>query len=130
HHPLQARERDALALAVPLALPEVVYLLPLSVLDVAFDSVVTDVQPAPQLPLRVGRLPLVELVEGLEPSDPLPALLGPEFLEFLLVDVRRGIGLAGEVRVRLVPPLLQVEGVDRVAGAHVFRRHQLPPGFS
>src|SRR5205814_10211689 len=101
-----APERDALALALRLALPEVGDLLPLAVRDVAVDAVVTDVQPAPQVPLRVGRLPLVELVEGLEPGDPFPALLGPEFLEFLLVDVRRGVGLAGEVRVRLVPPLL------------------------
>jgi len=62
----------------------------------AVDAVVGDVQLAAQKELGERRLPLVELVEGLEPGDPL-RLFGPEAVEVAVVDVSPRVGPGAEL---------------------------------
>src|SRR5439155_1757450 len=63
--------------------------------DVAIDAVVANVQLTPDVPLRVRRLPLIELLPGLKEGDSL-RLFGPEVVEALGVDLRLGVGLLAE----------------------------------
>jgi hypothetical protein len=81
---------------------------------VAVDAVVGDVQLAAEVPLCVGRLPLVELREVLEPRHAFPRLRLPELLELALVDLGLGVGLRGELRRRRITPLLQEDRLYRV----------------
>ena len=57
-------------------------------LDVTVDAVVGDVELAAEIPLRVRQLPVVELAERLEPRHALAAVVLPERLERLVVDLR------------------------------------------
>src|SRR5207253_7865666 len=57
---LQLTEGDLAAVVLGLALPEVRHLVALTAVDMAIDAVVTDVEPAPDVPLRIRRLPLEE----------------------------------------------------------------------
>src|SRR5262249_41644580 len=61
-------------------------------LDVAIDAVEANVELAAEVPLRVRRLPPVQLGERLEPRQPLPSLAVPELLERDVVDVGLGVG--------------------------------------
>ena len=88
HLALEVGEGDRPPVALGLALPVVGDLVAVARLDVAVDAVVADVQLAAQIPLRVRRLPLVELREGLEPGDALAPLGLPELVEVAVVDVR------------------------------------------
>jgi hypothetical protein len=54
---------------------------------VTVDAVEADVELAAQVPLRVGRLPFVELRKRLEPGDALTAFGLPELIEVPLVDL-------------------------------------------
>ena len=63
---LQVAESDLTAVAYGLAFPEVRDLVPMARFDVAVDAVETGVELAAEVPLGVGRLPLVELVPRLE----------------------------------------------------------------
>ncbi len=119
---LEIGEGDRTALALRLALPVVGDLVAVPGLDVAVDAVEADVELAADVPLRVRQVPLVELLERLEPGDALAALGLPELLEVAVVDLGLRIGLGGELRRRRVPPLLEQEGVDRM-GAF---RHSFP----
>src|SRR5229473_2841549 len=92
HLLLQVAKRDLAPVVRGLPFPEVGHLVAEAVRDVAVDAVVADVQPAADEPFGVWRLPLVELLPGLEPGDAPVALLGPELVESLLVDVRPGAG--------------------------------------
>jgi hypothetical protein len=111
---LEVGERERSPVADRLAFPVVGDLVPESRLDVAVDAVEADVELPAQVPLRVRRLPLEELLEGLEPGDPLMALCLPELLEAALVDLGLRVGLRGEVLGRRVPPFFEEESVDRV----------------
>jgi hypothetical protein len=82
--------------------------------DVPVDAVEADVQLAAEIPLRVRRLPLVELGERLEPRDPLATLALPEVLERDVVDPRLRVCLGREVLGRRIGPLLEEDRVDRV----------------
>jgi hypothetical protein len=110
---LEVGERDRPALVFRLTLPVVGDLLAAASLDVAVDAVEADVQLPAQIPLRIGRLPLVELLEGLEPRDTLTAFALPELLEAALIDVRLHIGLRCELRRWRITPLLQEHRLDR-----------------
>jgi hypothetical protein len=78
------------------------------------DAVEADVELAAEIPLGVGRLPFVELLERLEPGDPLAALGLPELLEVALVDLGLRVGLRGEVLGRRITALLEEDRLDRV----------------
>src|SRR5205085_8227901 len=119
---LEVGERDRPPLVLRFALPVVGDLVAVSGLDVPVDAVEADVELAPEIPLRVGLLPLVELGERLEPGEPLPALGLPELLPVAVVDVRLGIRLLYEVRRRLVSTLLQEHRLDGLASG-LRRRH-------
>src|SRR5437762_834992 len=80
-----------------------------SAFDMPVDAVVTDVELSTDVPLRVRRLPLEELVPGLEPRDPL-RLLAPEALQRAVVDIGLSVGLPAEIRRRGVAPLLDLHG--------------------
>ena len=69
--------------------------------------------PAPE-PLGVRELPLEERGEGLEPGNALPPRLLPEVLERDVVDIRRRVGLSGELRSRRVAALFKEQRVDRL----------------
>src|SRR6266446_3551372 len=91
----------------------------------AVDAVVANVELSSEKPFRVGRLPLVELVPGLEERDPF-RLVGPELVEALLVDVRLGVGLLAERRVGWVAALFDLKGLDGMAaGRHITHRASL-----
>src|SRR5204862_7332019 len=94
--------------------------------DVPVNAVEADVELAADVPLRVRRLPLQELVEGLEPGNALAPLRLPEVLEAALVDVRLRVRLAGELGIRRVTPLLEEHGLDRLL-LRGLSRHWLPP---
>ena len=87
-------------------------LLAETVLDVPVDAVVGDVQLAAEEPLRVGKLPLEQLVERFEPGDALAAFPLPEGLPAFVVDARLRVCLGGEFGGRWEPPLLEQERVD------------------
>ena len=123
---MQVGEGDRASLPFRLALPVVGHLVAVAGLDVAIDAVVRDVQRAADVPLRVRLLPLVELVEVLEPGDALASFSLPELLEALLVDVRLRVRLRGEVLWRRVTPLLEEDRLDRVAGGRHLG-HPRPP---
>ncbi len=110
--PLELRERDLAPVVGGLALPVVRDLVSLSVLDVAVDAVEADVELAAEVPPGVGRLPLVQLRERLEPGQPLAALGLPELVEVALVDVGLRVRLGCELRRRRIPPLLQLHRLD------------------
>ena len=93
---LQLGECDLAAIVLRLAFPEIGNLVPQAALDVPVDAVVADVDRAADVPLRVGGLPLVELVPGLKPADAF-CLLCPELVEAAVVDVGLGVGLPGEI---------------------------------
>ena len=114
---------DRAAVAGGLALPVERDLVAAAGLDVAVDAVVGDVELAAEEPLRVRRLPLVELRVRLEPGDALAGLALPERLEVLVVDRRLRVRLRRELRRRRVAALLEEEVLDRLAGrfAHVGR---------
>src|SRR5207249_2352452 len=111
---LQLAESDLAAVVLRLAFPEVGDLVFQPAVDVPVDAVVADVERAADVPLGVGRLPLVELVPGLEKGDP-PGLFGPELLEFPAVDLGPGVRLPAELGAGRVPPLLDLEGLDGMA---------------
>jgi len=108
---LQLAEGDLAAVVLRLAFPEVSDLVLETVLDVAVDAVVADVELAADVPLRVGGLPLVQLGPGLEERDAF-GLVGPELVERAAVDLRPGVGLLAEVRAGRVPPLLDLKRLD------------------
>src|SRR5205823_10508543 len=105
---------DRAAFSDGLAFPEVRGLVALAGFDVPVDAVEADVERAAEVPLRVGRLPLVERREGLEPGQPLARLALPERLERLVVDARLRIRLRGELGGRRVAPLLDQHRLDGV----------------
>ena len=111
---LEIRERDRAALVLGLALPVVRDLAAVARLDVAVDAVEADVELAAEVPLRVRRLPLVQVRERLEPRDAVAPLGLPELLEVALVDLRLRVGLPCELWIGRVPTLLQEHRVDRV----------------
>ena len=84
---LEIGVRDRARVSFGLALPVERDLVARAGLDVPVDAVEADVQLAAEIPLRVRRLPLVELGERLEPRDPLATLPLPELLERDVVDV-------------------------------------------
>jgi hypothetical protein len=81
---------------------------------VPVDAVEADVELAAEKPLRVRRLPLVELLERLEPGDTLARLGFPELLEVALVDLGLRVRLRGEVLGRRIAALLEEDRLDRV----------------
>src|ERR1700674_4540370 len=93
---LELHERDLASVVLRLALPEVGDLVALTVLDVAVDAVVANVELAADVPLRIGRLPFVELLPGLDEADA-RRLRGPELVEALVVDVRLRVGPLAEL---------------------------------
>src|SRR5262249_8203360 len=97
-----------------LALPVERHLAARAGLDVPVDAVEADVQLAAEVPLRVRRLPLVELGEGLEPRDPLATLPLPEGLERDVVDIGPRVRLSRELLGGRIGPLLEEHRVDRV----------------
>jgi hypothetical protein len=113
---LEIGERDRPPLVFRLPLPVVGDLVAVPGLDVPVDAVVRDVQLAADVPLRVRQLPLAELFEVLEPGDAFAPLGLPELVEVLVVDLRRCVGLRGEVRWRRVAPLLEQDRLDRGPG--------------
>src|SRR5581483_5408536 len=119
---LQLGVRDLAALVLRLAFPVIRDLVAAALLDVAVEAVVRDVELAAEEPLRVRRLPFIELRERLEPGQPLAAFTLPERLERLVVDVRLRVRLRGEGFGRRVAPLLEEHRVDRVLLTCV-RRH-------
>src|SRR5204863_6436301 len=102
-------------LVLRLGLPVVGDLAAVALGDVAVDAVEADVELAAEVPLRVRRLPFVELGERLEPGEALPALGLPEVLPVALVDLRLRIGPPRELDVGRIAPLLEEHRVDRVA---------------
>ena len=110
---LEVGEGDLAALVGGLALPVVRDLVAETRLDVAVDAVVRDVRLATEEPLRVRRLPLVELRERLEPGDALATFALPERVEVLVVDVRLRVRLRGEVLGRRVAAILGEDRLDR-----------------
>ena len=96
-----------------LALPVERDLLARARLDVPVDAVEADVELAAEVPLRVRRLPGVELRERLEPREPLASLPLPELLERDVVDVRLGVRLRGEFGRGRIAPLLDEHRLDR-----------------
>ena len=130
---LQVRVGDRAPLVRGLALPVERDLVAAPGLDVPVDAVVGDVELAAEEPLRVRRLPLVELRERLEPGDALARLALPERLEVLVVDRRLRVRLRRELRGRRVAALLEEQVLDRLAGrfAHVGRSlRRVASGFS
>jgi hypothetical protein len=111
--PLELGEADPAPVADRLTLEEIGNLVAPAGLDVAVDAVVADVELAAEVPLRVGWLPSVELLERLEPADALAPLVLPELIESALVDVRLGVCVPGETVGRRITPLLQEAGLDR-----------------
>ena len=116
------------ALVRRLPLPVVGDLVAEARLDVPVDAVVRDVELAAEVPLRVGKLPLEELVEGLEPGDALASLGLPELAPVALVDVGLGVCLRGEVRRRAVTALFEEERLDRLV-VRLFPRHGAHPNL-
>ena len=110
---LQVGVRDRPPLVLGLALPVVGDLVPKAGLHMAIHAVEADVQLPTEVPLRVRRLPLVQLAERLEPAHPLAALRLPELLEAPLVDLRLGVRLGSELLRRRVAPLLEKHRLDR-----------------
>jgi hypothetical protein len=108
----QLRVRDGCAVVHGLAFEEVRDPVPEARLDVAVEAVVGDVQLPADVPLRVGRLPLEERGEVLEPRHAIPSGPLPELLERNLVDVRLSVRLPRELGRGLVPALLEQERVD------------------
>src|SRR5258708_6408073 len=86
------------------------------------DAVVANVQLAADEPLRIRRLPFVQLFPGLEEGDAL-RLLSPEVVEALVVDVGLGVGLLAELGVGRIATDLDLHGLDgvlaRAAATHV-----------
>ena len=119
HVALQLTEGDLAAVVLWLALPEVRHLVALTAVDMAIDAVVADVELAPDVPLRVRRLPFEELVPGLEPRDAF-RLLGPEVLQRAVVDRGLGVRLLPKLRRGRVAPLLDLHRFDGVLAG--FRR--------
>jgi hypothetical protein len=111
---LQVAKRDPAALALRLAFPEVRELVPVAGLDMPVDAVEANVELAAEVPLRVGRVPLVQRREGLEPRDAIAALALPERLPVLCVDLRLRVGLARELWIGRVTTLLEEHRVDGV----------------
>jgi hypothetical protein len=111
---LQLGIGDLAPLALGLPLPVVGDPVAEAGLDMPVDAVVGDVQLPAEIPLGVGQLPLVQLVERLEPGHALAALALPELLEAALVDVRPGDGERGEVGRRRIAPVLDKDRLDRL----------------
>ena len=59
-------------------------LVALARVDVAVDAVEADVESAAEIPLRIRRLPFVQLCERFKPRQPLSPLALPEGLEGLV----------------------------------------------
>src|SRR4029077_17710501 len=91
-------------------------------LDVPVEAVVGDVQLAAEEPLRVRELPVEQLRERLEPDDTFARFAFPERIERLVVDLRLGIRLRGELGRGWEGALLEEKGVDVLAG---LRRHRM-----
>src|SRR5262245_40301721 len=111
---LELAEGDLAAVVLGLALPEVGNLVLQAAVYMAVDAVEADVELAAQEPLRIRRLPLVELRPRLEEGDAL-RLLGPELVQPLAVDARLGVGLIAETGVGRVAALFDLEGLDGMA---------------
>ena len=111
---LELGVRELPPVALRLALPEVGDAIAEAGVDVPVDAVVRDVELAAEVPLRVGKLPLVELREGLEPRHALAALALPELVEVALVDVGLRHRERGEVGRRRVAPVLREDRLDRL----------------
>ena len=92
---MQFGVRDRAALVGRLALPVERDLVAEARVDVAVDAVEADVELAAEEPLRIGRSPIVEPVERLEPRQPLAPLALPERLEILVVDLAWAAKSAG-----------------------------------
>ena len=80
------------------------------------EAVVGDVQLSAEIPLRVGKLPLQQVRERLEPGDPLAPLALPEFLERNVVDVRLRVCPVGELLRRRIATLFGQQRLDRLIG--------------
>src|SRR2546421_5699376 len=117
---LQLSERDLAAVILRLAFPEVRNLVAQAGFDVAIDAVVANVELTPDVPLRVRRLPLIELLPGLKEGDSL-RLFGPEVVEALGVDLRLGVGLLAECGAWRVAAGFYLPGLNGMA------RPRLPP---
>src|SRR6185503_7884079 len=104
--------RDLTPLALRLTLPEIGDPIADTGVDVPVEAVVRDVELAPEVPLRVGQLPFVELGEGLEPGHALAPFALPELFEVAFVDVRLCHRLGGEVGRRRVAPLFREDRLD------------------
>ena len=114
HLAQQVGVRQVAALTVRLALPVIGDGVAAAGLDVLVETVPRDVELAAEVPLRVRRLPLVQLRERLEPADALAPLALPERLEGLVVDPGLPVRLRRERGRRRVAPLLEEQRVDRV----------------
>ncbi len=96
HLALEFAEGDLAAIVIWLAFPEIGNLVLVAMLHMPVDAVVANVELPADIPLCVRRLPLVQLLPGLEPGDAF-RLLGPELVETPLVDVRLRVGLPAEL---------------------------------
>ena len=110
---LEAGEGNGPAIVGGLALPVVGDLAAEPGLDVAVDAVEADVERAAEVPPGVGRLPLEQRRERVEPRHSLTARGLPELLEVPVVDVGLRVRLRGEPRGRRVAPLLPQQVGDR-----------------
>ena len=113
---LELRVGDLAPVAFWLAFPEIGGLVAATRIDVTVDAVEADVELPAQVPLRVGKLPLVQLPERLEPGHTLAAVGLPELLEVAFVDLWLGVRLCGELGRRRVTTLLQKKRVDGLVG--------------
>jgi hypothetical protein len=87
----------------------------------AVNAVEADVELAAEIPRRVREFPFIELLERLEPRDPLAPFVLPKLLEVAVIDARVGIRLTGELLRRLVAALLQEQRVDCRTGLGLSR---------
>src|SRR5260370_5758185 len=89
-------------------------LVPIATVHMPVDAVVANVELAADVPLRVRRLPLVQLLPGFKPRDAAGGL-GPELIETLVVYVWLSICLFGELGRRRAAPRLHLHRFDGMA---------------
>src|SRR5438445_10350424 len=91
-------------------------------LYLAIDAVVANVVLATDEPLRIRRLPFVELFPGLEERDSL-GLLCPEVVEASAVAVGFGVCLLAELGAGRVAAAFDLQGLDGMAARRHFTHH-------